>query len=84
MECRCGEKIIYGKLKCKCGRERKGWEEVAEDTYRLKVHNGWLVRHDTVKHINKGSGYSNWGEFGGCCESMTFVVDQTHQWKLDS
>lgn len=53
------------------------WQEVAHvgspprsATLRMKVLGGWLVSH----------GY--WGEFG-CCESMCFVADLAHKWRLE-
>jgi len=58
------------------------WEQVAENTFRLKVYNGWLVRHVEILREHRSSGYSSWSEARGITESMTFVVDQTHAWEL--
>lgn len=45
------------------------WEKIGENTLRLKVFRGWIVRH---------SYSSNWGEFG--YESSVFVPDEEHEW----
>jgi len=62
------------------------WEKIDETTERLKVHNGWLVhRRITKTEIATPQTYSRHETHEyRTTACMVFVVDQTHQWKLDS
>lgn len=48
------------------------WEEIEQNTKRMKVFGGWIVLH------------SDWlvTERYQICESMVFVPDPNHEWVL--
>lgn len=50
------------------------WEGIDDYTERLKVPNGWIVR-SKVRYCNPSE---NCGS-----ESMCFVPDPTHEWRLE-
>jgi hypothetical protein len=47
------------------------WEEVTDYTSRLKVYGGWVVCEWC------------WGENGDASNSICFVPDHEHLWKLE-
>lgn len=48
------------------------WEEIAQDTYRLKVYGGWMVTSIVM-------GSSSRLRY----ETAIFVPDPSHQWSLE-
>lgn len=52
------------------------WEEIEQNTKRMKVFGGWIVLH--LHQQNE------WLYDGGepACESMVFVPDPNHEWVL--
>ena len=56
------------------------WDDIKNlpscDTYRAKVFGGWLVNNVTKYMDARGSS-------AGQSESMVFVPDPDHQWKVD-
>lgn len=61
---------------------RPEWEEIAEDTYRLKVHNGWLVMA-VHRYPAKSWGVHHEHEYDRESSSMVFVTDQTYRWEIE-
>jgi hypothetical protein len=53
------------------------WEEIASNTYRLKVYGGWIVYKKTWKEHTWGGGASDAVALG-----MVFVPDPNHEWML--
>ena len=45
------------------------WEEIAQDTWRLKVFGGWIVSRTIENH-------------NGVTTALCFVPDANHEWEV--
>lgn len=62
--------------------EKLKWEQVTEndDTWRLRVHNGWLVRYDSdISHDDPVQGRISGLDWRSC---MVFVPDRYKLWGI--
>jgi hypothetical protein len=64
------------------------WEQITESTARMNVINGWLVYNRTVVGTNRELIYNRTvigtnREIKLLSESMVFVPDPNHEWKVE-
>lgn len=64
------------------GKEKEPkWENVVDNTYRMKVHGGWIVRNDIKKHTYHASGDYAWSNT--IDSPMCFMPDLNHEWRIE-